>query len=441
VDDNAESRGARGRPRSRALVAGAGVTAVALLVGAALAAWPGGRDEDSLPAPPVASAAPAPGAEAALLLDPDTVGRLRGGTWTAEPAVAADSSFVTPCGEAPVEVDPVSGAVRTLLGPASTVVRSQVLSYPDETGAIMAWKTVFLAVERCPERRDQVEGAQRLSRITPVSSLPEPGAQRAYGSVSSRECDDCPRATEHFSYGQVGRRLVLVRLAEGELESLPALAAAAEERVGCGGDCGSGAAPPQEAPTTSRSSLTDGFLPPDEAAQATDQPGWRVTAPFTADPAPLADPCREGTTPVAAKVVEAAERGLDEEREHAGSSLVQEIHRYNSATAAHEAYRAYVDRYRRCARVPDPHGSDGDTIRWELIGPQDPPYGDGELVRRTPCISGSCVPHFSTYAMVVRVEDVLSVVGYSVREDRDPIEDAGRLLAAVGDHLREVVRG
>jgi hypothetical protein len=125
-------------------------------------------------------------------------------------------------------------------------------------------------------------------------------------------------------------------------------------------------------------------------------------------------------------------------REAGGSSLAQEAYRYSSSVVAHDAYLEYVARFQRCSDMPDPNGFDGSTIRSELIGPGDPPSGDRLLIRRIPCQEGSCTEHFASYVMVVREADALTVVGYAIAEDGDPLEQAGRLAIAVHEHLRRV---
>jgi hypothetical protein len=417
-----------------AVAFGAASFIAAVLVGA------GQADRDALPAAPVASQEPSPITEAALLLDAPTVERVRGGTWTEQPAEASHSPFVTGCDEAPPGPQPSSGAVRALDGPEGTVVRSQVLAYRDDMGASMGWKTVWLDIERCPEQREQLAGGQEATtQVSLVHTLPESMSQRGYGTSRSRECADCAWRTEHFSFSQVGPHLVLVRLAGGELESLPALSEAAEQRVRCGGDC----APPVPSQAAPRPwVLAEAFLSPAAAAAAEGPPmneaRWSVVEPYAPDQAPLADPCSEGSVPLAGEVVDSGERAMSSTREAGGSSLTQEVYRYSSSFVAYDAHLHYVDRFRRCSDVPDPNGFEGSTIRSELIGPGDAPSGDRLLVRRLPCQEDTCTDHFATYVMVVREADALTVVGYAIAEDGDPLEQAGRIVGAVHEHLRRV---
>lgn len=434
-------RGEQRRARARALAAGSGLAVVALLAGVALAAGGGGAGErDSLQPEPFASDAPdaEPGRVSALVLDASTLSRVRGGTWTVQSEEPSTSPFITACAEATGGFEAVSGAVRTLEGPG-TVVRSQVLAYPDAVRATGAWKDVWLEIERCPEQQDAVDGPLRVHRTTLVRSLPDAGQHRAYGSWSSRQCPDCAEETEHFSFSFVGSRLVLVRLAGGELTSLPALTDAAEERARCEGECTRPTEEPPPPRTTSWA-VGDAFLSPERASQVESE-GWRVPARQTPDPAPLADLCGTGTVPGADRLREQAERAMSSTREAGGSSLAQEVYRYDSAETAKAAFAESLAGISRCEEVQDPNDEPGNTIRSEHVHAERRGTYEAVLLRRVPCKSGSCVDHWATYLMLVHAAEALTVVGYTIAEDGDPRAEAEALLTAVAEHLAQTVGG
>lgn len=182
--------------------------------------------------------------------------------------------------------------------------------------------------------------------------------------------------------------------------------------------------------------MTEAFLPPEAAGEA-EQPGWTVTSQLDPQDGPVADPCREGSAPLAEEVVEVVGRAMGSSREVGGSNLAQEVYRYSSPQSAADAFAVYEERYARCAEVPDDQAPEGQTIRSEVVDRAP----DRLLVRRIPCMSGGCTDHFSTYEMVVRVQDAVTVVAYAIAEDGDPAQDARALVAAVERRLREVVGG
>ena len=133
---------------------------------------------------------------------------------------------------------------------------------------------------------------------------------------------------------------------------------------------------------------------------------------------------------------------MSSQREAGGSSLLQEVYRYATATAAEQALAEYEQQFSRCSDTQDPNADEGWTIRSEVVDRQAGSGGTRTLVRRVPCSpEGACTEHFSTYTMLVREVDAVTVVLYTIGEDGDPIEWARPLIAAVQERLREVVAG
>lgn len=140
--------------------------------------------------------------------------------------------------------------------------------------------------------------------------------------------------------------------------------------------------------------------------------------------------------PLDDRVRDQGERVMGSTREVGGSSLVQELYAYESPADAEQAFAEYEQRYDRCASVQDPNNAAGWTIRSEVVDRSD----GGVLVRRIPCSpEDACTEHFSTYTMLVREAEALTVVAYMIGEDGDPAEAARALLAAVQEQLRQVV--
>ena len=189
--------------------------------------------------------------------------------------------------------------------------------------------------------------------------------------------------------------------------------------------------------------LPDAFLSAEEAARA-EWPGWVVDEAAVPDNlTTVADPCRSGEIPLVDRVGDQGERVMGSTREAGGSSLLQEIYRYDSASDARKAFEEYEQQYARCASVPDPNvDGEGWTIRSEVRRAELTPLGASLLVRRIPCDpGGACTEHFSTYEMVAQRAEALTVVGYTIGEDGDPAEEAAALLDAVQSRLAQVVSG
>lgn len=444
--ETVRARGERRRAQARAAAAGAAALAlIGVLSGIALGI-PQSAGSDSLRPAPFGSQAPAPSrqpvtavaVDPAELLDPEAVARVRGGAWT---PWRADEESTLPdlhaCPEGPAHAS--HGLRRVLQGPEPLMVTSQVLAHPDGAAAAAAWQALVDDVERCPRRAADSEDGRASASYALAGGVEGSGADRVYGSATSRDCDGCAERGSHFSLSRVGSRVVLVWLNGAALEELPPLADAAEHRVRCAGDAC--AAPlPSSAPARSWA-LADAFLSPTQAGEAEglalSEGRWRTTDPYEPDPAPLADPCGEGTVTLPGDVRESGERAMGSSREHGGSGLTQEVYRYSSSVIARDAYLEYAERYVRCSEVQDPNGPAGSTIRSAIVesGGQE---ADRLLVRRVPCQDGVCADQWSTYVMLARAGDALVVAGYTIAEDGDPREEAERLLLALHDHLREV---
>ncbi|TAL12156.1 MAG: hypothetical protein EPN99_17080 [Frankiales bacterium] len=202
---------------------------------------------------------------------------------------------------------------------------------------------------------------------------------------------------------------------------------------------------PERSPTPSPRPwfLPDVLLTPEEAGRA-ELPGWVVDPTVEPDSlAPAADPCREGRIPLDDRVTDQGEQVMGSRREVGGSSLHQEVYRYETAADAAAAFAEYEQQYSRCPDEPDPAGDGpGSTIRAEVRQREGSPDSDRMLVRSIPCgPDGGCVPHFATYTMLVREAEAVTLVVYLIGEDGDPAEDAASLLDAVQERLRRVVTG
>lgn len=199
---------------------------------------------------------------------------------------------------------------------------------------------------------------------------------------------------------------------------------------------------PERSPAASprRWFLPDVLLTPEEAARA-ELPGWVVDESVEPDSlAPAADPCREGRIPLDDRVTDLGERVMGSRREAGGSSLHQEVYRYETAADAAAAFAEYEEQYARCAEVQDPNNDPGWTIRSEVRQREGAADSERLLVRAVPCgPAGGCIAHFATYTMLLREAEAVTVVTYLISEDGDPAEDAESLLAAVQERLRRVV--
>lgn len=189
--------------------------------------------------------------------------------------------------------------------------------------------------------------------------------------------------------------------------------------------------------------LPDAFLAAADAARVED-PGWVVDEAFEPDSlTSTADPCGERRIPLDDRVRDQGEQIMSSRREAGGSSLHQEIYRYETAEDAALAFGAYEQQYARCASVPNPDADGpGWTTRSEVRRQELTPSGGSLLVRRIPCApEGGCTMHFATYTMVVRHADAVTVVTYMIGEDGDPADEAEALLEAVQRQLARVVSG
>lgn len=180
------------------------------------------------------------------------------------------------------------------------------------------------------------------------------------------------------------------------------------------------------------------FLSPDDAAAA-EQPGWAPVAPGSTET--LLDPCGEGAVAMPPGAVLAVERvTLSSRREAGGSSLVQEVTRYDGAASAGVAFDAYTDRVARCDGRPMP-GDPGAVERLMAEVGAGPGGLRTALIRRVPCYGDACTDHFATYALLAQAGDGLALAEYAIAEDGDPADDARALLEALGARLLETVAG
>lgn len=196
-------------------------------------------------------------------------------------------------------------------------------------------------------------------------------------------------------------------------------------------------APPTEAPTAPADEgwpVDAAFLTP-EAASAAEQPGWQVEE-TDGEPGPLLDPCAEGGFPLADAVEASDERVMTSEREPGGSGLGQEVFRYAGEQDAAAALSSYLDRVERCPRAP----VEQDDAELERTVVRDASGEDRLLVRERYC-NPACTDLYTTYVLVVRAADGLSVLRYSIGEDGDPEQGARALLDAAAEALRSAVRG
>ena len=415
------ARGEQRRRRQRFAVAGATALTLAL-VGVTGAALTGGADE--LRPAPFAGESPETDALWDALLDPKDVEPVLGGAW--DDLRGGESSFSPQLEGCPATAAAFPSSARFLTD-GTTVLGQGISLYADSAASDAAFQELLSSLRACGESSPAYElfdsGAQVMSRVF--------GQQLVQGEP-----------TRPFSVERVGRAVVTLVL-EGRPELDPALteAAAQEVRETLG--------EPVDGPTPIRSSApgpwstADALLSPEQAGAA-EQPGWTVSASFVADDdSPVADPCGEEKVPVAEGRREQTERAMGSTREAGGSSLVQEVYRYDSAASAERAFAAYEQQYARCASAPNPDaGGPGWTTRSEVMDREVGPAGRRLLVRRIPCSpEGACTEHFSTYEIVVQQADGVSVVGYTIGEDGDPIEWARPLVVAVQERLRAVAGG
>lgn len=175
------------------------------------------------------------------------------------------------------------------------------------------------------------------------------------------------------------------------------------------------------------------FVAP-EAASAAEEPGWAVSM-ADAEPGPLLDPCGDGDFPLP-DAVASDEQALESEREAGGSNLAQEVFRYETEQDAAAAFAAYLERVQRCPGAPVEGTSD--VVESTVV--EDASGEDRVLVREQYC-NPACTDLYTTYSLVVRSADGLSVLAYSIGEDGDPIDGVRPLLDAAAEALQAAVTG
>ena len=438
------ARGEQRSRRRRAALAGATALTLALVGGVGIALGvPSGTDAlrpepyatsgtpDATPSPVPDPTAEAPRVTPQQLLDGPSVEAVLGGSWSTLPDLREVVHLSTfPCPEGPPAA--VAGLTRGLESADGQRLGQEVLAFADVATAADLHAQLRADVQRCPTRPEDSEDGRATASHELLTRLQGVSDDRFYLRTASRDCDDCPERAGVVAVARVGLWLVLIG-GSTELEpDLPGLADAAVARAG-------GTSPTSTADPSARDwFLPDAFLPPVQAAEA-ELPGWMIQDSHAPDDiTSVADPCQEGTLPLADQIRDQGEQAMGSEREAGGSSLLQEVYGYSSATTAEQAFAEYEQRYTRCASVQDPNASEGWTIRSAVV--ED--TGARVVVRRIPCSpEAACAEHFSTYVFLVRVADAVTVVAYTIAEDGDPAEEARALAAAVERRLREAVIG
>lgn len=196
-------------------------------------------------------------------------------------------------------------------------------------------------------------------------------------------------------------------------------------------------APPSAPPSPSAApalALDDAFLSPEQAGAA-ESPGWSVDEAYEPSPGPVYDPCDEGTAPQAQALAASAERSMTSTREAGGSTLVQELYGYDDEVAAQDALIGYVRATEQCPTddVPD---TDADTVERTALRVTDDRY----LVRERYC-NPECTGLYSTFTLVARAGQAVTVAAYAQGEDGEPEDAARALLDAVAEQLAAAVEG
>jgi hypothetical protein len=191
--------------------------------------------------------------------------------------------------------------------------------------------------------------------------------------------------------------------------------------------------PPQPPPGWD---VATAYLSP-EQADAVERPGWAVDGGHLPDERPLLDPCRSGAPPGAAAVAAQGERLMKSTRESGGSTLLQEVLRYDGPRQAASAFDQHLSDVAACPQAPAQDGPAGGTLRYEVVD-----RGDGQgvrtaLVRLQPCSAeGGCADTYRSYVLLAQSAAGLTAAYYGQGEDGDPRPAATALLGAVADRLR-----